>query len=203
LVGWLDAGPDGLCVVDCADGYRVVYANRAASSWAPEERLRPGAGGLLEAVGTAWASGEAARLREFPIGVLRAEGARLWDVEVQPLGDPGEERRYVLVRATEASRAAGGTPAVSKVKPIPLRVIPTLGVSRVDHRARVRISQRELQVAELVALGLTNAEIAARLFLSRATVASHIAGLLTKLRFRSRAQVAVWVVEQRQHEAVS
>ena len=66
---------------------------------------------------------------------------------------------------------------------------------------RKGLSQRERQVAELVALGLTNSDIAGRLFLSRATIASHVAAILTKLRLRSRAQVAVWVVEQRQQRA--
>ena len=63
------------------------------------------------------------------------------------------------------------------------------------------MSFREWEVALLVADGLTNAAIAERLFLSRPTVASHVANLLAKLRFGSRAQVAAWVADQRRAEA--
>ena len=56
-------------------------------------------------------------------------------------------------------------------------------------------SPREMDVARLVALGLTNQAIAGRLFLSPATVASHVARLLAKLHFRSRAQVGQWIAD--------
>jgi DNA-binding CsgD family transcriptional regulator len=55
------------------------------------------------------------------------------------------------------------------------------------------LSRRELEVAELVADGLTNSAIAARLFVSRATVSSHVTHILSKLGFTSRAQIAAWV----------
>jgi serine/threonine-protein kinase PknK len=48
-----------------------------------------------------------------------------------------------------------------------------------------------------VAEGLTNAAIAARLYLSRPTVASHVAHILTKLGFSSPAQIAAWVAAER------
>jgi non-specific serine/threonine protein kinase len=62
---------------------------------------------------------------------------------------------------------------------------------------RRTVSLRELEIAELVAQGMSNPQIAQRLYLSRPTVASHVAHILSKLDFRSRAQIAAWVVEQR------
>jgi len=59
------------------------------------------------------------------------------------------------------------------------------------------LSPREIEVAELVAEGLSNPAIARRLYLSRPTVASHVAHILTKLGFSSRAQIAVWVTQRR------
>jgi len=56
-----------------------------------------------------------------------------------------------------------------------------------------RLSRREREVAGLVARGLTNREIAARLFLSERTVDGHVARILRKLDFRTRTQVATWV----------
>jgi DNA-binding CsgD family transcriptional regulator len=58
------------------------------------------------------------------------------------------------------------------------------------------LSPRELEVAELIAEGLSNPAIARRLFLSRPTVASHVAHILTKLGFSSRAQIAAWVAQR-------
>jgi len=59
------------------------------------------------------------------------------------------------------------------------------------------LTPRELEVAELVAEGLTNPAIARRLYLSRPTVASHVAHILAKLNFSSRAQIAAWVTQRR------
>ena len=58
------------------------------------------------------------------------------------------------------------------------------------------LSAREMEVARLVAEGLSNPAIARRLYLSRPTVASHVAHILTKLGFASRAQIAAWVAGQ-------
>ncbi|MDA8203995.1 MAG: LuxR C-terminal-related transcriptional regulator [Chloroflexi bacterium] len=55
------------------------------------------------------------------------------------------------------------------------------------------LSKREEEVARLVADGLTNKEIGARLFISEHTVDSHVRGILNKLGFDSRARVAAWV----------
>ena len=57
-------------------------------------------------------------------------------------------------------------------------------------------TKRERQVADLVAEGLTNKKIAARLFISPRTAQGHVEHLLSKLGFDSRAQIAAWVVEQ-------
>jgi pimeloyl-ACP methyl ester carboxylesterase/DNA-binding CsgD family transcriptional regulator len=61
----------------------------------------------------------------------------------------------------------------------------------------VRLSPRELEVAGLIAEGLTNPDIAKRLFIAPRTAETHVENVLRKLGFRSRAQVAAWITAQR------
>ncbi len=58
------------------------------------------------------------------------------------------------------------------------------------------LTGREREVARLVAEGLTNKAIAARLVISQRTAQGHVEHILTKLGFTSRAQIAAWVAEQ-------
>jgi predicted ATPase/DNA-binding CsgD family transcriptional regulator len=55
------------------------------------------------------------------------------------------------------------------------------------------LTRRQREVAQLVAHGLTDREIATRLSISIRTAESHVEQILARLGFRSRAQVAAWV----------
>jgi non-specific serine/threonine protein kinase len=59
------------------------------------------------------------------------------------------------------------------------------------------LTRREREVAELVADGLGNREIAERLYLSKRTVDSHVEHVFTKLGFSSRTQLTAWVLDRR------
>jgi predicted ATPase/DNA-binding NarL/FixJ family response regulator len=59
------------------------------------------------------------------------------------------------------------------------------------------LTPREREIAEFVSRGLSNPDIARQLVISARTVETHVQHILNKLEFSSRAQIAVWVTEQK------
>ena len=84
-------------------------------------------------------------------------------------------------------------PAITRrlVEEFVRRPLPNSGVPDV----LAPLTAREREVLAKMARGRTNAEIAARLFLSEATVKTHVTRLMTKLRLRDRAQAVVLAYE--------
>jgi len=70
-------------------------------------------------------------------------------------------------------------------------------VSRTVPREVSRLTERELTVLRAMATGASNAEIAADLYLSIATVKTHVARVLSKLHLRDRTQAVVFAYESR------
>jgi DNA-binding CsgD family transcriptional regulator len=66
-----------------------------------------------------------------------------------------------------------------------------------ERRGDEMLTRREDQVAMLVAEGLSNAELAQRLFISPRTAAVHVSNILAKLGLSNRAELAAWVVRGR------
>ena len=62
--------------------------------------------------------------------------------------------------------------------------------------SETQLTRREEEVAVLVARGLSNRDIAKSLVISQRTAESHVANILTKQGFTSRAQIAAWIAEQ-------
>ncbi|NEQ34759.1 MAG: response regulator transcription factor [Leptolyngbya sp. SIO4C5] len=57
------------------------------------------------------------------------------------------------------------------------------------------LSERELQIVELVALGLTNQEISEQLEISKRTVDNHISNILTKTATGNRVALVKWALQ--------
>jgi non-specific serine/threonine protein kinase len=57
------------------------------------------------------------------------------------------------------------------------------------------LTMREREIAALVAQGKSNGEIAGELVVSKRTVEKHIANILSKLAFTTRAQIVRWAIE--------
>lgn len=63
-------------------------------------------------------------------------------------------------------------------------------------RASIRLSRREWEVANLIAEGLTDRQIAKRLFIAERTAEGHVQQIRNKLGFDTRSQIASWVTRQ-------
>jgi DNA-binding CsgD family transcriptional regulator len=59
------------------------------------------------------------------------------------------------------------------------------------------LTRREWEVAELVAQGLTNREIATRLYISERTAQNHVQHVLNKINATGRSQIAAWMTRQK------
>jgi pimeloyl-ACP methyl ester carboxylesterase/DNA-binding CsgD family transcriptional regulator len=69
-----------------------------------------------------------------------------------------------------------------------------LGLRRIRGRAAPALTSRQREVAELVAEGLSNREIALRLSINERSAEGHVERIRSRLDFRSRAQIAAWFV---------
>jgi DNA-binding NarL/FixJ family response regulator len=109
------------------------------------------------------------------------------------LKDMDPERLPALLRAAVAGEAPLSPPLVGRL----VDEFRTRGRRRfvaVPHRASVELTSREFEVLELLRKGLSTADIAERLFVSRVTVNRHISSVMQKLHVRSR-QDAVRLTE--------
>jgi predicted ATPase/DNA-binding CsgD family transcriptional regulator len=78
-----------------------------------------------------------------------------------------------------------------------LRTPPGAGTGGIAAPPPSALTPRELEIAALVAAGRSNRAIADELVISPATAARHVANIMTKLGFRSRAQIAAWATGRR------
>ncbi len=166
-------------------------------------RDHPGVAVVLEALASiAAARGEAARSATL----LGAAGAIWQFVLVHPVAAPfiaaerarGEAhaRRSIADPAFEAAYRRGRKMTLDAAVQFALGDVAASAAAPAEPTPSVagsRLTSRETEVAELVGQGLTNQEIADRLFISVRTAQGHVENILRKLGFGSRTQVAAWV----------
>jgi predicted ATPase/DNA-binding NarL/FixJ family response regulator len=74
--------------------------------------------------------------------------------------------------------------------------VPAQAAAALSSGASSTLTARELEIAALIARGLSNRAIAEALVISPATAARHVANIFTKLGFSSRAQLAAWAAQR-------
>ena len=144
-----------------------------------------------------------------------------WDAAVADLelaadradaaGAPGAtaEARYHLATALVARGGERDAERAAVVASLADRAAHALGMAAYIERtsalvahlgatAPAALSKREVEVARLVAEGLTNRQIAERLVIAERTAQNHVQHILVKLGFTTRSQIAAWSAGVRQ-----
>jgi DNA-binding NarL/FixJ family response regulator len=121
---------------------------------------------------------------------LEAAAARLELATVLADAEPevaANEARLAVEAAERAGAGALADRAAALVRDLG-------GPARTGPKLLGLLSKRETEVLRLLAEGLTNAEIAARLFISTKTAGNHVSSVLAKLNLRSRSEAAAYAV---------
>ena len=195
----LSAQPDLDVVGEAIDGADAV---RQAGALRPDVVLMdvrmPGMDGI-QATAEIVAADQGSRvlilttfdLDEYAFAGLRAGASGFVLKDVPPAELIGAIRAVAAGDAVVAPRVTRALlDRVSAHLPDPRAAVPAS-----DTAAVAALTDREREVFGEVARGLSNAEIAARLHLSEATVKTHITRVLAKLRLRDRVQMVIFAYE--------
>jgi DNA-binding NarL/FixJ family response regulator len=125
-------------------------------------------------------------LDEYVYAAIRAGASGFLLKDVRP---------QQLVEAIEVVAAGDALLAPSVTQRLLARFAETLKAPEERVSDLSSLTDRELEVLKLVAAGLSNAELAERLFLSETTVKTHVSSLLRKLSLRDRVQAVVLAYE--------
>jgi DNA-binding CsgD family transcriptional regulator len=120
----------------------------------------------------------------------RSWGRRTEAREQGALAEAGIEELALTLENADA-RASFRNAALATLPPA-----PQLSPNRAAKEAFEGLTEREREVAALIADGRSNPEIAAELVVSVRTVESHVSSILATLGFGSRAQIAAWAAER-------
>jgi DNA-binding CsgD family transcriptional regulator/pimeloyl-ACP methyl ester carboxylesterase len=147
----------------------------------------PAMAGLVARLMETDVTGDAAFVRAPTIVLHRAGDPVVsqWTGRAVASRIPGAE--FVALDGSAHLVYAGDTDAV-------VNALSTFFLGDADAEPR-QLSHRELEVAHMVTLGLTNAEIARQLSIRPRTVDAHLEHIRVKLGVRSRAQIAAWAVD--------
>ncbi|MFH8407996.1 response regulator [Streptomyces sp. NPDC018019] len=127
-------------------------------------------------------------LDEYAFSALKAGASGFMLKDVPP------DELLAAIRAVQSGDAVVAPSTTRRLLDRFTPMLPTTAAEPVRPELG-RLTEREREVLLLVAQGLSNGEIAARLVLSEATVKTHVGRILTKLELRDRVQAVVLAYE--------
>ncbi|MDQ4036985.1 MAG: AAA family ATPase [Actinomycetota bacterium] len=191
----LDASDDVAALHDLLNPYRghhVVSGTCSVAYFGPVELWLGVAAAYLDQLDDAVVDLEEA------LKATGTNGAVGFELEAQiELADVLVRRSRPGDRARSRSLAAESARRAEALRMPPLAAKAERLIQGLDHRSSATLTPREREVAELVAQGLTNREIAGRLYLSERTAENHVQHILTKLDLSNRSQIATWSYARR------
>lgn len=108
-----------------------------------------------------------------------------------------DDRPDAAIAELEAAHTVFETAGARRSADEATALLRTLGgTPKTGPKQKSTLTRREAEVLELLAHGLTNAEIADRLFISPKTVEHHVSRILDKLGLRSRVEAATYALRQ-------
>jgi predicted ATPase/DNA-binding CsgD family transcriptional regulator len=114
----------------------------------------------------------------------------------EAFGNQGFESRWTAARRMSLDEALKLALAEEPIEPEKVVAEEPVEQPSPDAAARYGITARELEVIGLLVQGLTNQEIADRLFITRRTATTHVSNILNKLGLDSRTAVVAWAVRE-------
>jgi DNA-binding NarL/FixJ family response regulator len=194
----LEAEPDLIVVAEAGDGEEAAnLALRHAPDVVLMDIRMPGTDGI-EATRCITAADARARvlvlttfdLDEYAFGALRAGASGFLLKDVRPA------ELVAAIRTVAAGDAVVSPRVTRRLLEEYAQVLPLAEAQREQAYPQLSaLTDREREVLIAVAQGLSNTEIAARLYVSEATVKSHVGRILAKLGLRDRVQVVVLAYE--------
>ncbi len=194
FVALLDAQDDIEVVGEADNGEQAVRMTR---SLAPDVVLMDIRMPILDGLAATKLIAEDARLSGVRVVVLTTFELDEYVFEAMRCGATG-----FLVKHTEPADLLRAVRVVAEGEALLSPGVTRRLIAEFSARAKpppdtalTELTDREREVMTLVAEGLTNAEIGARLFLSPATARTHVSRILTKLGARDRTQLVVLAYE--------
>jgi len=201
----------GLAALAQSDHERAAASFKDALAVSQEAGRKPSVINALEGMaGLAGALGEATRAARLWGG---AEAARQATAIALPPGERALHEPYLASARSQLGEAVWEE-ALTEGRTMSLEVVVEYALSKVESKEETdslappepakppagkstgKLTPRELELAVLVAQGLTNRQVSTELGISERTAANHVANILRKLRLRSRAQIAGWAAER-------
>ena len=107
----------------------------------------------------------------------------------------GRVCKILTDREFRSAERAGQRLVLAKAVRLAQDLVLKLEAAQRASRKLDELTQRENEIATLIAQGMSNGEIAAELVLSKRTVEKHISNIRSKLAFTKRSQIVRWAIE--------